>query len=274
MSPSTDRILPDFDRPPVNEVVCGIQFQPLKAMTVPYLGLLWQKFRSVYPKCREVAPLIPVMERFDEPSPEELNPFADAFPSPRIWFETTDGNGLIQVQRDRFLHNWKKERDDDEYPHYDRVIARFRDCLTTFEQFLRENSLENISPTQYELTYTNHIDQGHGWTSMGEIGGIFPDFDWRKSVQRFLPAPEAINWQTLFILPERAGRLRVSIRLAKRRSDGLPTFLLELTARGISTDRSRPAMWSWFDLAHEWIVRGFTDLTSDTMHKNYWRRNR
>jgi uncharacterized protein (TIGR04255 family) len=273
MSPSNDRTLPDFDRPPVNEVVCGIQFLPLKAMTVPYLGLLWQKFRSVYPKCREVAPLIPVIERFDEPSPEEPNPFGDAFPSPRIWFETTDGNGLIQVQRDRFLHNWKKERDD-EYPHYDRVIARFRDCLTTFEQFLQENSLENISPTQYELTYTNHIDQGHGWTSMGEIGGIFPDFDWRKSAQRFLPAPEAINWQTLFILPERAGRLRVSIRLAKRRSDGLPTFLLELTARGISTDRSRPAMWLWFDLAHEWIVRGFTDLTSDTMHKNYWRRNR
>ena len=274
MASAPNKTLPDFDKPPVNEVVCGIQFQPLKAMTVPYLGLLWEKFRSEYPNCREVAPLMPVVERFDEHTREEPNPFGDAFPSPRIWFETSDGNGLIQVQRDRFLHNWKKERDDDTYPHYDQVITRFRECLTTFEKFLQENSLESISPTQYELTYTNHIDQGQGWTNLGEIGGVFPDFDWRKVAQRFLPAPEAINWQTLFILPERAGRLRVSIRLAKRRSDGLPTFLVELTARGINTDRSRPAMWSWFDLAHEWIVCGFTDLTSDSMHKNYWRRSR
>ena len=274
MATIPDKAFPDYDSPPVNEVVCGIQFHPLKAMTLPYVGLLWQKFRSRYPNCREVAPLVPAIERFDEQPVENLNPFGDTFPTPRIWFETGDGNGLIKVQRDRFLHNWKKERPEDEYPHFKHVITRFQDCLTTFEQFLQENKLEEISPTQYELTYTNHIDVGLGWLDLSEIGGVFPDFNWRVSAQRFLPVPEAINWQTIFALPERAGRLRVSIRRGKRLSDGLPTLLLELTARGITTDPSRLAMWSWFDMAHEWIVCGFTDLTSDMMHKNIWRRKR
>jgi uncharacterized protein (TIGR04255 family) len=270
----TDTTLPDYDKPPVNEVVCGIQFHPLKGMTLPYLGLLWQKFRSGYPRCREVAPLVPAIERFDEQPPDDLNPFGDTFPTPRIWFETADGNGLIQVQRDRFLHNWKKERPEDEYPHFKHVITRFQECLMTFDQFLQENKLEEILPTQYELTYTNHIDVELGWRNLSEIGGVFPDFNWRASEQRFLPVPEALNWQTIFTLPERAGRLRVSMRSAKRRSDERPTILLELTARGITSESSRSAMWSWFDMAHKWIVRGFTDLTSDTMHKEIWRRNR
>jgi uncharacterized protein (TIGR04255 family) len=274
MANNPNKALPDYDKPPVNEVVCGIQFQPLKAMTMPYLGVLWQKFRLDYPKCREVAPLVPAIERFDEQPAEDLNPFGDTFPSPRIWFETADGNGLIQVQRDRFLHNWKKERVDDEYPHFKHVITRFQECLMTFEQFLQENKLEEILPTQYELTYTNHIDVGFGWRDLSEIGSVFPDFNWRASEQRFLPVAEAINWQTIFTLPERAGRLRVSMRSAKRRSDGRPTILLELTARGITSESSRAAMWSWFDLAHKWIVCGFTDLTSDMMHKEIWRRKR
>ena len=80
MASALNKTLPDFVKPPVNEVVCGIQFQPLKGMTVPYLGLLWQKFRPEYPKCREVAPLIPVVERFDEHTRAELNPFGDSFP--------------------------------------------------------------------------------------------------------------------------------------------------------------------------------------------------
>ena len=274
MDYSIARPFPDFDKPPVNEVVCGVQFQPLKGMTLPLIGLFWQKIRSVYPKCQEVPPLVPAVERFDEPVREDLNPFGDTFPAPRIWLETADGNGLIQIQKDRFLHNWKKARDDDQYPHYDQVIVRFRDSLATFQEFLKENSLEGISPTQYELTYTNDIKRGSGWKNLSEIGAVFPDFSWRNSPQRFLPGPETINWQTSFIFPERLGRLRVSIRLGKRRSDGLQTFIMELTARGMGRDQSPKAMWSWFDLAHDWIVHGFADLTSDNMHKDYWRRTK
>ena len=75
-------------------------------------------------------------------------------------------------------------------------------------------------------------------------------------------------------MPDETGRLHATIRSAVRRDDNLPIILFELTARGMTKDRSKEAMWAWFDLAHEWIVRGFADLTGENMHKNVWKRTR
>jgi uncharacterized protein (TIGR04255 family) len=266
--------LPNYENPPVTEVVCGILFQPLSMLTAPYLGTLWEKFKPTYPRCKEVAPLAPVIERFDEGPERSEVPFERLFSLSRTWFETTDGNGLIQVQRDRFLHNWKKERDNDRYPHYDYVIENFRNHLQQFEAFLDENKLGVVEPLQYELTYVNHILKGAGWITLDEVKRVFTDFSWRGGSSRFLPTPETINWRTTFLLTNQVGRLHASIRSAKRRTDGQPVLLFELTARGIGANKSRDAMWEWFDLAHEWIVQGFTDLTSEEIQKTIWRRKR
>src|SRR5690242_5857187 len=129
--------LPDYDRPPVVEVVSGIQFKPIKGLTGAYVGVLWEKFKTEYPRITEVAPLAPIIEAFDdEASIRQMAVFDDIFGLSRTWFETPDGNALIQVQRDRFLHNWKKAKDTDQYPHYAHVIGSFRKCLETFEAFL------------------------------------------------------------------------------------------------------------------------------------------
>jgi hypothetical protein len=37
-------------------------------------------------------------------------------------------------------------------------------------------------------------------------------------------------------------------------------------------DKSPEGMWTWFDLAREWIVRGFTDLTGEEVQKQIWRK--
>ena len=44
------------------------------------------------------------------------------------------------------------------------------------------------------------------------------------------------------------------------------------TARGQTVDKGKKQMWNWFDLAHEWIVRGFADLTTEKIQQNIWRR--
>ena len=270
---ATSNELPEFERPPVIEVVCGVLFRPIEALLAPHLGLLWNEFLGEYPTCQEVPPLAPVIERFDEPPAVQME-FSDKPPLPRIWFVHGKENGIIQVQRDRFLHNWKKVRPDDEYPRYGSVIKMFRDRITTFEKFLDKTGLGTIQPEQLEMTYVNHIPRGEGIGSLSEVGSVFPDFSWRDNAQRFLPTPETLNWKCVFALPDKVGRLHATIRSAVRRDDNTPILLFELTARGIPKEHTVSEMWSWFDLAHEWIVRGFADLTGDDMHQNIWKRSK
>ena len=53
-------------------------------------------------------------------------------------------------------------------------------------------------------------------------------------------------------------------------SDQSDVLLLQMTAQG-SAKRELSDMESWLELAHEWIVQGFTDLTSKEAH-NKWER--
>ncbi|MBI4596518.1 MAG: hypothetical protein HY730_09135 [Candidatus Tectomicrobia bacterium] len=120
------------------------------------------------------------------------------------------------------------------------------------------------------MTYVNHITQGAGWNEVNEIGGIFPDFTFRLKDKRFLPGPEVINWRTTFTLPDKAGRLHVIIRNGRSRDNNLPIIIMELTVRGMGTDKSIEGMQGWFDMAREWIVHGSTDLTSEQIQKEIW----
>jgi len=270
---SSSTPLPRFERPPVIEVVCGVLFRPMEGLLAPHLGQLWDKFRpSGYTKCQEVAPLAPVIEQLDEGQQVQFQ-FTDTPPLPRIWFVQDDENGIVQLQRDRFLHNWKKVQPQDEYPHYEAVIKMFRDRLASFESFLEDKDLGQLDLRQCEMTYINHLPQRDGWQSLDELGTVFPDVAWRNIQGRFLPTPEALNLRKSFLLPNGTGRLHATIRTATRRQDNLPMLLLDLTARGMPSEKSREAIWGWFDLAHEWIVRGFADLTGESMHAaNVWNR--
>jgi len=262
--------LPEFENPPVIEVVCGLMFDPLGGLLAPHLGLLWQRFREEYPKCQEVPPLAPVVELF-EGEPSIGLELSETPPLPRIWFTRADDVGIIQVQRDRFLHNWKKAKPGDAYPRYGTVFSLFKDKLAIFEQFISDEGLGPVRPRQYELTYVNHIPKGKLVSSLLNISVLFPDFSWRADAGRFLACPDGLNWRTSFVLPEHRGRLHVAIRSGVRRDDHETIILLELTARGMAGVPDREQMWAWFDMAHEWIVCAFTDLTSPRAH-SAWRR--
>ena len=262
--------LPEYGNPPVNEVVCGILFERIDKLLNPYLGTLWEKYKPEYSECREVAPLLPVIENFNRPS--QQGQYIDVPPLPRTWFIHSSGNGIIQVQRDRFLHNWRQIRPEDAYPRYHSVIDMFRTHLSKFTEFLDENGLGTVTPLQYELTYINHIMKGEGWKSISDVGQVFPNFSWHAAKTDFLPAPDSINWHTSFPLPDRSGRLHTRIQTVIRRDDETPLMRFELTARGIGEYKTLDTIWSWFELAHEWVVRGFADLTDPQVQKDVWRR--
>jgi uncharacterized protein (TIGR04255 family) len=263
--------LPEYDRPPINEVVCGIHFEHLDKLLNPYLGILWEKYKPEYSDCQEVAPIMPIIESFDRPFTQDPS-LLDVPSSPRTWFVHSNENAIIQVQRDRFLHNWREIRAEDSYPRYHTIINSFRGYLSAFVTFLEEHNLGIIKPLQYELTYVNLIMQGEGWETMSDIGKVFPKSSWPSADSDFLPLPESINWHTSFILPKRAGRLHTKIQSGVRRSDEHPLFRFELTARGIGEYKALETMWDWFDLAHETIVRGFAELTDLQIQNTVWKR--
>ena len=262
--------LPTFKDPPVVEVVCGVLFEPLEDFAAPHLGLYWQSLQPAYPYFRELGALPPVIEPAEMPAqilPAQIQ-FSDK-PLLRTWFMNEDQSLIIQVQRDRFLTNWKKVKVGKDYPRYGKVFGHFRENFEKFQSFVKESELGDIQALQYELTYVNHIPQGTGWTSMATLGGVFRDFGWQNG-DRFLPEPETISWNSTFRLPGGEGRLHVAAANAVRIEDSQPVIQLTFTARGIPGDKRIENMQNWFDMARKWIVKGFVDLTSTQAQDETW----
>jgi uncharacterized protein (TIGR04255 family) len=268
--PPHAKYLPDFDNPPVVETVLSVQFEPLPLVQAAHLGLLWNEYRSAFPKTEEGPALEPVIERFPE------NPTArvglklhalQSFPVPRIWFANDQGNELIQVQNGRFIKNWRKEREGQRYPRYDETIRpHFDRDYKIFLTFLKENQLGAPQINQCEVTYVNHILIGEGGKHYGAADKIFTF--WR-SADLMPPGPaEDLRIHTRFIIPDTdgkpIGRLHVDVQPGMRTSDNRPMYVMHLTARGQVGDDV-----DFFDVGREWIVTTFKRLTTDSMH-NTW----
>lgn len=112
--------------------------------------------------------------------------------------------------------------------------------------------------------------QGEAWSTIENIGKVFPDFNWKANPKRFLSHPQNISWATVFELPDEFGRLHSSVKHTVVNNH--PTILFELTVRGIGNDSSLQVLPNWFDVAHEWIVQAFADLTDEEIQTKIWKR--
>jgi len=253
----TNSPLPDYDLPPVIEVVCGLQFEALEGFQATAFGLLWQRFRDEYPTCEQQSPLAQVIERFGELVAEQHHiEVSNVPPLPRMFFLNQSPCWLLQVQADRLLHNWRKQQEADTYPHFPEVYKRFWSAWERFVEFCREEKIGTPQVNQLEVTYINHIVQGEGWDGLETISQVFPDIGWRAQ-RSFLPSPESVAWKASFAMPDAVGRLHASVRHATRRSDMRPVLLCELTVRGIPNTLDADAIRDWFHLGREWIVLGY-----------------
>jgi len=252
--------LPDYVKPPVIEVAIGVQFAPLTEFSLAHVGLYWATIRETFPRVEEQVPIIHVVEPTPG-APEALLgfQFTDKPPLPRVWFLDASGNRLIQVQRDRFLHNWRKVNPTDEYPRFPSVREAFFRFWQGFNAFLTENNLKP-NPDQCELTYVNHLKKGEGWNAMADLEKVFTTFVWRTR-SGFLPGPDSAHWSLRFLLPGNRGRLHIDVVPVRVPPQNDPVIRFSLTARGRPQGEfSKENMNDWFTLAREWIVRGFADL--------------
>jgi uncharacterized protein (TIGR04255 family) len=271
--------LPEFENPPVVEVAISLQFKPLELIRAAHFGILWESLRREgFSRIEDHGELEPAFEEFGPRSSGRVGvrfqAFDDAPPLPRIWFLNEARNELIQVQRDRLIVNWRVGARSEPYPRYVNILKRFRSALEIFLAFVGAENLGDLVPTQCEVTYVNHMPAGLGWTHHGEIykvicpwGNVYSD--------SYLSTPEDVGFVARFRMEAETGkpigRLHVNFQPANRSSDGQPIFAMNLTARGTPDPPDLNGAFRLFDLEHEWIVRGFTSLTTKNMH-DIWRR--
>jgi len=156
------------------------------------------------------------------------------------------------------------------------VKRKFEEELGTFRRFLVREDVGELVPNQCEVTYVNHIISGAGWQIHGELGEILTIWKTRYS-DSFLSEPEDIGLRVRYIIPGTdgtpLGRLLVKIDPAYRTEDDRPIYVLVLTARGRPVSEGIEGALSFLDIGREWVVRGFTSLTSLRMHEIWGRRN-
>ncbi len=277
VSPSSpvSRTLPDFAAPPVTEVALSLQFEPLKDLRSPVVGQLWTKFRERFPRVEEREPIEPLIETFaDRPqAPTVRVQVLEGLPSPRLFFLNESGSELIQVQKDRFSHNWRKQGEGDQYPRYEHIRDTFRRELDVFARFLEDEKLGQLVPTQCEVHYVNQIVGGLGWERHGELGNVLALFS-SKGSDGFLPEPEDVRMAVRYIFRDAEGvpqgRLHI-ITEPGYTTQGKVMILLRLIARGRPLVDGLEGVLRFFDAGREWIVRGFASATTPQMHQ-VWRR--
>jgi uncharacterized protein (TIGR04255 family) len=255
--------LPSYKNPPVNEVVCGMRFQTPEKLRIPHIGLLWEKFREEYPNIQHASPIISVPGQIIEDK-------TTGFPLPRVWFINLQDNELIQFQCDRFYYNWRRR--NGVYPRYPKVISNFEAAFNKIKDFFKENEFGDFITLELELSYINHIPKGEGWDTVEDLRNLLVDFPWKQRKDRFLPNPYKTTWTSVFQLPNENGHLTLNVKEVTRISDKVPIIILELIARKTCeiTNEHREIR-KWYDLAREWIVRGFADLTSAKIQKDIWK---
>ena len=91
--------LPKFNAPPVQEVVLCAYFSPLASLKAFHYGDLADLWSTGYPTVLDQEPL---RESLLVKGGIEL---LASDPLPRAWFLSKDEEFLIQVQRDRVVHN-------------------------------------------------------------------------------------------------------------------------------------------------------------------------
>lgn len=268
--------LPEFGAPPLTEVAIGAQFDVIPGFMTPHLGLVWQPFRDQFPLLEEASALPPVFETFG--SNPQFVPgisfqLSMAPEAPRVFFINQARSELLQVQRDRFLHNWRKVGQADNYPRFERMLDTFTSSFATFSKTISAAGLGPIIPNQCEVTYINQMPVPPGSNLSDLTDDLFGQHTGSLALGD-LGKPEDLRFLLRYVMRDAEGkpigRLIASAEPA-RRADGQTIVQLTLTARGRPSSPDEKGIVDFLKRGRISVVKGFAHLTGPKMHK-LWER--
>jgi uncharacterized protein (TIGR04255 family) len=276
MTPKRPADLPEFGAPPVTEVAIGAQFDVIPGFMTPHLGLVWQHFRDQFPLLEEQPALPPVFETFGA-NPQFVPgvnfQFSTTPETPRVFFINPGRTELLQVQRDRFLHNWRKIGQADNYPRFERMLETFTCTFATFSKAISSEGLGPIIPNQCEVSYINQMPVPAGSNLSDLTDDLFGQHTGSLALGD-LGKPEDLRFLLRYVLRDAdgkpIGRLIASAEPALR-IDGQTIVQLTLTARGRPNSPDENGIVDFLKRGRMAVVKGFAHLTGPKMHK-LWER--
>lgn len=273
-SPARPADLPDYTSPPVTEVALGVQFNGIGGFLAPHFGVVWERFRDEFPVIEERPPIPASFETFGQNPTLPLIEFqVVASPMLRVFFINRENTQLLQVQRDRFVHNWRKTGEGDKYPRFERMIETFRASFQGFIDVVNALGLGPVTANQCEVTYLNQIPMQPGETASAAFDRLFGHFI-MPLVLEDLQRPEDGRFSLRYIIrgPQEApvGRLHIAAEPALR-ADGVPIVHLSLVARGRPTTPDPGGTVEFLTLGRRHIVRAFSKVTSKKMQEAWGR---
>jgi uncharacterized protein (TIGR04255 family) len=262
-----------FGRPPVVELAFAVQFSG-SPIDVEVLGAIARSVKGALPNQQQHPALPRMSEQFDRNSGVQII-FKTAAELPRAWFVSDDGQRLLQLQGDRLAYNWRQVLSEQLYPRYEGLRGEFSSHLQQLSAVIAETNAAPLGIDVCELSYVNHLatvepSAGHPPLSrflryLAPMAG--PDF---------LPEAEDARLQARWLMrasvpdsgSQPIGRLYAEATPVFQ-VGGEPAYLLTLTARMVGEELDRAGALALLDIGHEWIVRGFKDITTDEMHHTW-----
>lgn len=261
-----------FENPPVVETAIGVQFPELPEFRAGHFGLYWETIKERFKRIEDKPRLPEVMESFPRRLPLGEMEFrvSQAVGAQRAWYVADDETQLIQLQPNRFLFNWRG-RSGQKYPSYDGNSEVFLREFEAFRLFCERQGMEQPVPQLCEVTYVNHIVPEAGESAIELFGRVLCGLRW-ESVDGWLPAPESVSFNRVYVIANNRGRLYAEAAIGVRLREKQEFVQLHLTARVNCNSGGRSDFVESLRLAHDWIVNGFVSMTDFGIQKSRWRR--
>ena len=291
--------LPEFRKPPVREVLIGVQFQPLP-------GLLPLDSASMLTELSKTAD-------GDWRRPELRQPTGQMSMDGQSWdvatepglrsiVQRTDHCRQLQLENGWLVMSWIRQPDGEEYPRYKGLRAEFDPLFERLSQLISElleppdgadivmslgDHDSRLRPNFWEFSYVNAVPAEGHWSAPTDWHSIFPGLVARMP---HLPAMKAQDCvvQTIALHDEFDGRVEVDLRrqdehipaaihsgktgkTGKKRADITavrPSLSLRITVQG-QVGRSVKTWQEGIDAGHRTGVVTFASLLSDKAKKEF-----
>jgi uncharacterized protein (TIGR04255 family) len=256
--------LPEYDAPPLDEVVIGVQFSPAQGYTSLNAREVWDLFKSDYPEVQEHPPIEPSFETFGGSQQGIKFQLGRGPLRARLWFISREQDRLIQFQDDRLLLNWRKQPSAQQYPRFESISQSFEDHLSKLGEYFGWKLNHQLNINQVEISYINNIP----------LESFSDACDWLFFLKLESIKLETLNLNFSEVILNDSGKpfARLIHELQSVVTRDGNALRLSLSFKGTPQGSQKEEALAFIKDGRTRIVTRFTELTTTSAHEKWGRR--